>query len=65
MSINQAHPPTTCSRSAGRAPRSVSVQGSGEYGYTITVVFDPVATPGDVPQFTITNANVSGTQVTL
>lgn len=51
--------------SSGRLPRSVSVTGNSEYGYTITIVFDPVATPGDVPALTVTNAQVTGTNVLM
>ncbi len=49
----------------GRPPRSVSVTGDMEYGFRITVTFDPVATPGDVPQLTVTNADVNGTNILM
>lgn len=43
----------------GKTPRTVKKEGSYIGGYTITVTFDPVATPGDLPPLRITGGNVT------
>ncbi|GIL53442.1 hypothetical protein Vafri_9024 [Volvox africanus] len=39
-------------------PKNVEVYGSGQYGYTYTITFDPIGNPGDQPEFRI--ADISG-----
>ncbi|GIM05166.1 hypothetical protein Vretimale_9611 [Volvox reticuliferus] len=47
-------------------PKSVQISGSGQYGYTYTITFDPIGNPGDQPELQIADmSGLSGVNPTI
>ena len=45
------------------APQSVTISGNNQSGYTYTITFDPVKSPGNQPLLRITGEQVTGTNL--